>query len=93
MPPKKKIGKELWAKGSSQAAREQVPTTAQTTTQTTHLPQTLHPQPSTNLHAVAAEQTEQPTAQAEVLAMNTSAANTTPPSLHQYQTIETQEDL
>jgi ABC-type Fe2+-enterobactin transport system substrate-binding protein len=90
MPPKKKLGKELPVEGSSQAVGEQVPTTAQTTT---HIPQTLHPQPSTNLHAATANLTEQSTAQAEVLVMNTSTPNTAPPPSHQYQTIETKEDM
>jgi ABC-type Fe2+-enterobactin transport system substrate-binding protein len=90
MPPKKKLGKELPVEGSSQAVGEQVPTTAQTTT---HIPQTLHPQPSTNFHAATANLTEQSTAQAEVLVMNTSTPNTAPPPSHQYQTIETKEDM
>jgi hypothetical protein len=71
MPHKKRLGKELLTEGSSQAAGEQVPTTAQTTTQTTHIPQTLYPQPSTNLHAATTDPTEQPTAQTEVFTMNT----------------------
>jgi hypothetical protein len=58
-----------------------------------HIPQTLHPQPSTNLHAAIADSIEQSTAQVEVLIMNTSAPNTAPPPSHQHQTIETQEDL
>jgi hypothetical protein len=58
MPPKKRLRKELPAEGSSQAVGEQVPTTAQTTTQTTHILQILHPQPPTNLHATTADPTE-----------------------------------
>jgi hypothetical protein len=93
MPPRKRLGKELSAEGSSQAAREQVPTTIQTTTHSLHIPQKLHPQPSTNIYAVAVDPTEQPLAQAEVLTMNTSVLDTAPPTSHQYQTIEIQEDL
>jgi hypothetical protein len=55
MPPKKRLGKELPTEGSSQAAGEQVPTTAQTTIQTTHIPQTFHPQPSIEFHAATIE--------------------------------------
>jgi hypothetical protein len=36
---------------------------------------------------------EQPTTQAEVLTMNTSAQNTMPPPPQQHQTIKAQEDL
>jgi hypothetical protein len=93
MPPKKRLKKELPVKDSTPAVGEQVPTTAQTTIQTTHIPQTLHPQPSTNLHATTTDPIEQPTDQIEVLAMNTSAPTTIPPPSHQHQTIETQEDL
>jgi hypothetical protein len=50
MPPKQRLKKEPPAEGSSQATGEQVPTIAQTTIQTTHIPQTLHPQLSTNFH-------------------------------------------
>jgi hypothetical protein len=93
MPPEKKPRKELPIESSSQATTEQITTTDQATTQTTHIPQTLHPQPSTNLHAAIADSIEQPTAQVEVLIMNTSAPNTAPPPSRQHQTIETQEDL
>jgi hypothetical protein len=93
MAPKKRLGKELPAEGSSQAVGEHVPTTTQTTTQNTHILQILHPHPSTNLHAATADPTEQPIAQTEVLAMNTPAPNIAPPPSHQYQTIETQKDL
>jgi hypothetical protein len=58
-----------------------------------HIQQTLHLQPSTNLHAATVDPIEQPTAQTEVLAKNTSAPYTVPPPSHQYQTIETKEDL
>jgi hypothetical protein len=44
MPPKEKLGKEFLDEGSSQAAGGQVPITAQTTTQTTYISQTTHPQ-------------------------------------------------
>jgi hypothetical protein len=93
MPPKKRLEKELPIEGSTPAAREQVPTTAQTTIQTTHIPPTLHPQPSTNLHATTTDPIEQPTDQIEVLAMNTSAPTTVLPPSHQHQPIETQEDM
>jgi hypothetical protein len=93
MPPKKRLGKELPAEGSSHPAGEQVSTTAQTTIQITHIPQTLPSQPSTKFHAVTIDPMEQPTAQAEVLVMNTSALNTVPPPPHQHQTIKAQEDL
>jgi hypothetical protein len=83
MPHKKRLGNELLTKGSSQVAGEQIPTTAQT----------LHPQPSTNLHTATADPIEQPTAPEEVLTMNTLAPNIAPPPSHQHQTIETQEDL
>jgi hypothetical protein len=83
MPPKKRLGKEHPAEGSSQAAEEQVPTAAQT----------LYLQPPTNLHTVASNPTEQPTTQTKVLTLNTSAPNIVPLSPHQHQTIETQEDL
>jgi murein L,D-transpeptidase YcbB/YkuD len=85
-----RLGNKLPTEGTSQAAGDQLPTIAQTTTQITHMSQTLHPQPSTNPHAADADSTEQPIAQTEVLAMNTSAPN--PPS-HQHQTREIQEDL
>jgi hypothetical protein len=58
-----------------------------------HIPQTLHPQPSANLHTTTTDPIEQPTTQTEVLALNTSAANTMHLPSHQHQTIETQEDL
>jgi hypothetical protein len=93
MPPKKRLGKELSAEGTSQAAGEKVPTTTQTTIQTTHIPQTLPPQQSTKFHAATTDPMEQPIGQAEVLVMNTSAPNTVPPPLHQHQTIEALEDL
>jgi hypothetical protein len=79
MPHKKKSGKELPAEGSSQAAREQVPTTAQTTTQTTHILQTFHLQSSASLHTTPTDPIGHPPAQAEVLALDTSAPNTMPP--------------
>jgi hypothetical protein len=79
MPPKKKPKKELLAEGSSQAAREQVPATAQTATQTTHIPQTFHLQSSASLHPIPTNSTEQPPAQAEVLGLNTFTPNTMPP--------------
>jgi hypothetical protein len=97
MSPKKRHGKELPIESSSQAVEGQVFTTAQTTVQITYIPQTAHPQPSTE-PCVATTETrrpedpvEQPTTQAEVLAMNTSTANTLPPPLQQHQAIETQE--
>jgi hypothetical protein len=93
MPPKKGLRKEPLAEGSSQVAKEHVPTTAQTTNQTTHIPQTLHPQSSTNLHTTTADPSEQPTTQTEVFALNTSAPNTRPLPPQQHQTIKTQEDL
>jgi hypothetical protein len=93
MPSKKRLRKELPAEGSSQAAGEQDTNTAQTTMQTTPISQTLHLQPSTNIHAATIDPTEQPTTQTVVLAMNTSAPNNEPPPSHQHQTIETQEDL
>jgi hypothetical protein len=93
MPPKKRLRKELPTEGSSQAVGEQVPTTTQTTIQTIHIPQALHPQPSTNFHTATTDPTEQPTTQTEVLIMNTSSLNTVPPPSHQHQTTETQEDL
>jgi hypothetical protein len=93
MPPKKRLRKEPLAEGSSQVAEEQVLTTAQTTTQATHIPQTLHPQPSTNLHITATDPIEQLAVQTEVLALNTSAPNTIPLTPHQHQIIETHEDL
>jgi hypothetical protein len=89
LPPKKRLRKELLAKGSSQVTEGQVFTTVQTNTQTTHIPQT---QPLTE-PTRPEDPTEQPTTQAEVLAMNTSTPNIVPPPSHQYQTIETQEDL
>jgi hypothetical protein len=99
MPPKKRLGKELPVEGSSQAAGEQVPTTTHTIIQTTHIPQIVHPQPSTEFHTATTEArrpkdlVEQPTTQAEVLAMNTSPQNTMPAPPHQHQTIKTQEGL
>jgi hypothetical protein len=85
MSPEKRLGKELSAEGTSQAAGEKVPTTAQTT-----IPP---PQQSTKFHAATTDPMEQPIGQAEVLVMNTSAPNTVPPPLHQHQTIEALEDL
>jgi hypothetical protein len=85
--------KELSIEGSSQVAKEHVSTTAQTTIQSTHILQTLHPQPSTNLHATTADPIEHLTAQTDVLAMNTSAPNTVSSPSHQHQTIKTQEYL
>jgi hypothetical protein len=79
MPPKKKHEKELPVEGSSHAAREQVTTTTQTSTQITHIPQTFHLQLSASLHTTPTDQTEQPPTQAEVLALNTSNPNTMPP--------------
>jgi hypothetical protein len=92
MSPKKKPEKELPVEGSSQA-EEQVLTTAQAAIQTIHIPQTLHPQPSINLHTTATNLLDQPTTQAEVLALNTTAPNTIPQPSHQNQTIEIQEGL
>jgi hypothetical protein len=85
MPPKKKLGKELPAESSSQAAGEQIPTTAQTTTQTTHISQMAHPQTTTEPRPATTETrrpedlVEQPATQVEVLAMNTSMSNIQPP--------------
>jgi hypothetical protein len=93
MPPKKRPRKEPLTKGSSQVAEEQVPTTTQTTTQATHMPHILHPQPSTNLHTIATNPTDQAATQVEVLVLNTSTLNTMPLPPHQHQTIKTQEDL
>jgi hypothetical protein len=93
MSPKKKPEKELLVEGSSQAEGQQVLTTAQTAIQTIHIPQTLHPQPSINLHTTATNLLDQPTTQAEVLALNTTAPNTIPQPSHQNQTIEIQEGL
>jgi hypothetical protein len=86
MPPKKRPGKELPTEGSSQAIEEQAPTTAQTTIQVTHIPQSLHPQPATN-------PIDQPATQMEVLVSNTAASNTMPQPPHRNQTITTLEDL
>jgi hypothetical protein len=93
MPPKKRAAKEPLTEGSSQVGEEQVPTTAQTTTQVTHIPQTLHSQPSTSLHKTTTDPTEKPITQTEVPALNTSDLNTMPLPSHQHQTIGTQEDL
>jgi hypothetical protein len=97
MLTKKRLGKEPPAEGSSQVTEEQALTTAQTTIQTTHIPQTLHLQPSTNLHRTTTYPIEQPRTQTEVLGLDTSTANTTLlPShqhQHQHQTIEMEEDL
>jgi hypothetical protein len=84
MPPKKKIGKELLAEGSSQVAGDQLLTTAQTTIQSTHISQIAHPQPSVEPRPTTTETrrlkdpVEQPATQAEVLTMNTSGPNTQP---------------
>jgi hypothetical protein len=84
MPPKKGPKKELPTKDSSQAARVQV---LETTTQ---------PQISVEPHATTAEirrpeeLPHQPTTQAEVPAMNTSAPNTERTT--QRQEIEARED-
>jgi hypothetical protein len=98
MPAKKRPEKELLAEDSSQAAGDQVFTTAETTNQTTHIPQTAHPQPSTEPHVASIEArrpedpVEQPTTQAEVLVMNSSALNTLPPPPQQQQAIKIQKD-
>jgi hypothetical protein len=78
MPLKKRPVKELPAEGSSHVTEGQVFSTGQTNIQTTHIPQTAHPQPSTEPHVETTEPRrpedpiEQPTTQAEVLIMNTS---------------------
>jgi hypothetical protein len=93
MPPKKRLRKEPLAEGSIHVAKEQVPTTTQTTTQATHIPQTLHLQPSRNLHTTATDPIEQLATQTDILTLNTSAPNNIPLPPHQHQTIKTQEEL
>jgi hypothetical protein len=58
-----------------------------------HIPQTLHPEPSTNLHATTTDPTEQPTTKTEVLALNTSAPNTMLPPPTPTPNHRNQEDL
>jgi hypothetical protein len=78
MPPKTRSRKELPTEGSSQTVGGQIFTTTETTVQTTHIPQTTHPNPSTKLHEATIEArrpedlVEPPTTQAEVFVMNTS---------------------
>jgi hypothetical protein len=96
MPPKKRTGKELPTEGSSQATEGQVFTTAQANTQTIRIPPnqpSIEPFQATTELTSPKDPAEQPTTQTKVLSMNTSAPNTVPPPSHQYQTIETQEDL
>jgi hypothetical protein len=98
MPPKKRLGKELPAEGSSQAAGEQVLSTAKATVQITHIPQTSNPHPSTGPHETTIEAgrhedpSRQPATQAKVFTTSTSAPNTLPPPSQQHQGIETQEN-
>jgi hypothetical protein len=90
--------KELPTEGPSQAGGGQVFTTTETTVQTTQIPQTYHPHPSTEPHETTIEArrpedpVEQLTIQAEVFALNASALNTLPPPSQQHQAIKIQED-
>jgi hypothetical protein len=96
---KKDLGRRFWLKAHPMHPESKSPPLLKQPSKPHTYPQTVHMQPSTEFHVATTkvrrpeDPMEQPTTQAEVLTMNTSAQNTMPPPPQQHQTIKAQEDL